>query len=146
MCVCVCVCVCVIDCKNLGVWASLLQERTTYVPYQHHPSLRMARRLSHAHTRYTAVTPQRLHSVRGLSHTPASRIYQGHSVSLGHPPVQTHDGCNKFLRLLHPTPTYAPNGHERLGNTTTANGRRPVARKCHRTTLVDCFQKMGLQR
>ena len=46
-----------IDTKNLGAWASLVQERITYLPYHSHPSLRMARRLSHVHTWYCSITP-----------------------------------------------------------------------------------------
>ena len=46
-----------LDNKNLGIWASLMQERTSYLPFHSHPALCMARRLSRVHTRYLSVTP-----------------------------------------------------------------------------------------
>ena len=42
--------------KNLGVWATLLQARVKYLPYQSHSALRMARRLSHVNDWHVAVT------------------------------------------------------------------------------------------
>ena len=44
--------------KNMGKWAALLQLRTSYLPLHSHTALSMARRLSHAHTWYTNVTPR----------------------------------------------------------------------------------------
>ena len=43
--------------KNLGRWAALHQLRVSYLPYNTHAALRMARRLSHVHVWYTNVTP-----------------------------------------------------------------------------------------
>ena len=46
-----------LDSKNLGRWAEVMQVRTRYLPFDKHPPLAMARRLSHAHHWFVAVTP-----------------------------------------------------------------------------------------
>ena len=46
-----------LDDKNLEAWAALLQARIRYLPFDTHPALKMARRLSHVDTWYVAVTP-----------------------------------------------------------------------------------------
>ena len=46
-----------LDDKNLGTWAELMQTRTRYLPWDTPPPLRMARRLSHVHRWFIALTP-----------------------------------------------------------------------------------------
>ena len=43
--------------KDLGRWASLLQQRVTYLPYDTHPLIRLIRALSRTHTWHTSVSP-----------------------------------------------------------------------------------------
>ena len=43
--------------KNLGKWASLMQQRITFLPYQNHRALREIRRLAYVHHWRICVTP-----------------------------------------------------------------------------------------
>ena len=46
-----------LDSRDLGRWASLLQARVTYLPYESHPLIRMLRATSRTHDWHTSVTP-----------------------------------------------------------------------------------------
>ena len=46
-----------LEAKNLGAWATLLQARVTYLPYETHPVIHMVKAISRTHHRHTSVTP-----------------------------------------------------------------------------------------
>ena len=101
--------------KNLGRWAALHQLRISYLPYNTHAALRMARRLSHPRLVHSCNTPP-VRSILSNPYISPLCVCGRHKQSTDRSPPETPNRHVEFPRLLYTPRTNVANGQCPLGD------------------------------